>query len=438
MTLQRRLWSPGSASGTRRCRRCRPAAPATGATTTPNDTLDCTLLYENYDTTFAEFNLGCHEWMRTLVGSVRNAALPLALILTGYTSDRFGRRTAFCIFGGFAGALGLLKSFSVSYPMYLTVEFLEAMLGSGFNSAGYVMMVELAQPKLRATFACVTGVAYGVGGAALAAAAVRWLHARGRHRRVRSTLRRAAVLNKVHIDEDILAALEKEHTVAASAPRVNPWLQLVRSRALVARLAATGAAWAAAAFIYYGLTINSVALSGDKYVNFALNMFMEVVASLLIVMALERFGRKRSIFSAFLICGFACVAPFFVSHTGTGLGLFFLGKLSVTFAFNSLYVFTAEVFPTGSRSSALATCSLLGRAGSVLAPQTPLLSATVQAALYAAAAVCGAAATLASPETRHAPLPQDATAAVTLGRRRGDATLPQPAPPPRRVLSADL
>lgn len=60
-------------------------------------------------------------------------------------------------------------------------------------------------------------------------------------------------------------------------------------------------------------------------------------------------------------------------HDGTSLGLFFVGKLAITFAFNSLYVFTAELYPTAARSSALAACSLIGRLGSVLAPQTPLL-----------------------------------------------------------------
>lgn len=60
-------------------------------------------------------------------------------------------------------------------------------------------------------------------------------------------------------------------------------------------------------------------------------------------------------------------------HEGTSLAMFFVGKLAITFAFNSLYVFTAELYPTHTRSSALAACSLVGRAGSVLAPQTPLL-----------------------------------------------------------------
>lgn len=65
-------------------------------------------------------------------------------------------------------------------------------------------------------------------------------------------------------------------------------------------------------------------------------------------------------------------------HEGTGLALFFLGKLAITFAFNSMYVFSAELFPTRVRSSALGACSLLGRLGSILAPQTPLLVSTSQ------------------------------------------------------------
>lgn len=34
-----------------------------------------------------QFDLACREWMRTMVGTVRNVALPFALVLTGYVSD---------------------------------------------------------------------------------------------------------------------------------------------------------------------------------------------------------------------------------------------------------------------------------------------------------------------------------------------------------------
>ncbi|CAH2214263.1 jg17855, partial [Pararge aegeria aegeria] len=177
----------------------------------------------------------------------------------------------------------------------------------------------------------------------------------------------------ITIDEDLLTAIIEDNQTEQEKIRRNPWMSLLKSRTLMLRFGVCCWCWVAVSFVYYGLSINAVALAGDRHTNFALNMAMEIVASLLVMMALERFGRKRSIFAAFLVCGVACIIPYFVSHNGTGLGMFFAGKLAITFAFNSLYVFTAELFPTDTRSSALGAASLVGRLGSVLAPQTPLL-----------------------------------------------------------------
>lgn len=99
----------------------------------------------------------------------------------------------------------------------------------------------------------------------------------------------------------------------------NPWLELMCSHVLMMRFAVCSWCWVAAAFVYYGLTINSVSLSDDKYTNFALNMAMEVVASLLLMMALERIGRKKSVFFSFLVCGFACVTPLFICKLNSRL-----------------------------------------------------------------------------------------------------------------------
>ncbi|CAG5054697.1 unnamed protein product [Parnassius apollo] len=283
-------------------------------------------------------------------------------------------------------------------------------------------------------FACATGVAYGVGGALLALAAqrlqywrqllralhapalllplyclllddsVRWLHATARQDEAVVVLRKAARWNRVTLNEEILKAIGASTNKPEEKKRVS-WLTLMRNRALLIRLVACGWCWAAAAFVYYGLTINAVALSGDKYINFALNMAMEIVASLLIMMALERFGRKKSILVSFLVCGVACIAPFFTSHAGTSLGLYFAGKLGATSAFNSLYVYSSELFPTGVRARALSAVSLLGRVGSVLAPQTPLLSRSAQTLLYGGSALSAALALLLLPETRREPLP---------------------------------
>ncbi|RVE39823.1 hypothetical protein evm_015527, partial [Chilo suppressalis] len=139
----------------------------------------------------------------------------------------------------------------------------------------------------------------------------RWLHAQSKWDHAAAIIKKAAMINKKPINEELMKALDQESKKEETV-KSNAWLQLLRSKVLIFRFLTCCWCWIAVAFVYYGLTINSVALSGDKYVNFALNMAMEVVASLLIMMALERFGRKWSIFVAFLVCGAACVTPFFV------------------------------------------------------------------------------------------------------------------------------
>lgn len=53
--------------------------------------------------------------------------------------------------------------------------------------------------------------------------------------------------------------------------------------------------------------------------------------------------------------------------------LYLFGKFCITIAFTVVYVYTTELFPTQLRHSLLGTCSMFGRMGSIVAPQTPLL-----------------------------------------------------------------
>lgn len=53
--------------------------------------------------------------------------------------------------------------------------------------------------------------------------------------------------------------------------------------------------------------------------------------------------------------------------------LYLLGKVAITQAFSGIYMYTSELFPTHARHSLLGFCSMVGRIGSIVAPQMPLL-----------------------------------------------------------------
>ncbi|KOB68794.1 Organic cation transporter protein [Operophtera brumata] len=79
------------------------------------------------------------------------------------------------------------------------------------------------------------------------------------------------------------------------------------------------------------------------------------------------------------------------AHEGATLGLFFAGKLAITFAFNSIYVLTAELFPTSS--------------------------AYVQAFLYGGCSLSAALSVLLIPETQRTHLPRDNTVKALIAER---------------------
>lgn len=51
------------------------------------------------------------------------------------------------------------------------------------------------------------------------------------------------------------------------------------------------------------------------------------------------------------------------------------GKMAITIAYSLVYIYASELFPTESRNVGMATASMSGRIGSVLAPHmgTPLV-----------------------------------------------------------------
>lgn len=83
------------------------------------------------------------------------------------------------------------------------------------------------------------------------------------------------------------------------------------------------------------------------------------------------FHRRR--FCGILICFFSKLNDFFSDMPTLQLCVYLLGKFGATVAFTVCYIITSEIFPTSLRHSLMGTCSMFGRIGSMVSPQTPLL-----------------------------------------------------------------
>lgn len=308
-----------------------------------------------------------------------------------------------------------MKSYATTYPMFLALEFIDSALGSGTFMGAFILAVELVGPKKRVLGGTGIMCCYTVGVILLGFMAMftqhfrlllrivyapallilsylwivpesaRWLMVTGKNKPAVDIILKAADTNKVKLSDGMLQNLyehcnsysktnnfDQNSTIKES----NPFLEVCRSRVLVLRILGCCFCWVVNAFVHYGLTLNSVSWGGSKYVVFNLINVIEIPGTILTYILMNRMGRRWSLCGTMVICGLACFGTLFVpaSHQDfLRLQLFLIGKLAITTSFGIVYVYTAEIFPTNMRNGLMSTCSMVGRIGSMLAPQTPLL-----------------------------------------------------------------
>ncbi|EDW35097.1 GL25415 [Drosophila persimilis] len=184
--------------------------------------------------------------------------------------------------------------------------------------------------------------------------------------------------------------------------------------------------WFTHTFIALGLSLNSSELKGSKFENFSMMGFMQLPGSLLATVIMHRIGRRWALTSCMTSCTlFLLAVPALQeAYPVTSSVLYFMAKMTSTGSFVILYFFTSEIFPTNCRNSLLSFCSMVGRFGSMLAPQTPLLIPYYTYAPHFLFALFGfvcACLTLYFPETTNKALPTTLEEARSL-----DRSMPKP------------
>lgn len=176
--------------------------------------------------------------------------------------------------------------------------------------------------------------------------------------------------------------------------------------------------WISQAFVYYGLSLNIGNLPGSDITNNAIMGLVELPSYFLspLILDSKRLGRRKSMGIFTLLGAVCCLASSAFLHfkscdTNTseifGTIFAYLGKLFITGTFQSLYVYTTEIYSTDIRPDCLALCSLAGRIGSVLAPYVNELShiqSWIPGAIFGALGMVGGVLIFWCPETLGQPL----------------------------------
>ncbi|XP_073835862.1 organic cation transporter protein-like isoform X2 [Musca autumnalis] len=401
-----------------------------------------------------EFNIFCSdEWKLSLVGTLNNIGQFVGIPIGGFISDRYGRRTALA-FGGFVAAiLGIVRSFATSYTFFVIFEFLDSLASSPLYSVCFIVGIELVGPKRRVLACSLVTIFYAIGEMLLAIFAkyfqnwrvllrimyipalvlfiyfwilpesVRWLLSQRREEEAKAILKRAAKVNKRELPEHSLDKLILANREKLANTTEGKFPIKLAFTTLFWRIANCSFCWIVNVLVYYGLSLNAVLLDGDKYNNFVFIAMVEIPGFLLPLVIMDRFGRRHSLFGCMFISGLCCLATIFMPKDEAigQLILFLIGKLAITASFQVLYFFTSEIFPTNLRNSLLSFCSMMGRFGSMVAPQTPLLAKYYEnapAILFATTAITSACLSLLFPETTNLILPATMEDADKIGNSK--------------------
>ncbi|XP_026321041.1 solute carrier family 22 member 1-like [Hyposmocoma kahamanoa] len=416
--------------------------------------LECTdFVYEIPNSFVAEFGLACQDWKQAMVGTVHSFGNMIGLLVQGQISDRWGRKTA-AVFAGTMGAiLGISKSFAPSFWFYIVLEGLEAAIGDALSPM-FMLSIEIVEKKRTVLFQMILLNCYTCGLIIMPFIAwavpywrnflrvlyaptlliltysffldesIRWLFSKGKRERGTKLIQKIANRNGVQLDKAMLNKLEY---IGEDASNVINDRQLLlktfKSKIMMQRFLVCLVWWFTITLINYGMMIGSVFIEGNKYINFALLMLMDIPSNVFYWLAMSKYKRKLPLICSFIVGGIFCLLQPFTpkGYAWLGLLLFMAFETLATFSYNIVYIYTSELFPTYTRNSMHAICSAMGRVGSLIAPQTPLLLSYwsgLPSLLFGLTSLLCGVLTLFIPETANCELPDTVQEAERIGKKK--------------------
>lgn len=256
---------------------------------------------------------------------------------------------------------------------------------------------------------------------------VRWLITQGRVSDAIIIIRKAAKVNKRIISDQTNETFNKmvenihKSNDEEQQNNISIW-DVFKHRSLIFRLINCSLSWATSTFVFYGLNIASVSIGSNKYESFIYVALIEIPALILLWIMANKLGRVSTLSSTMFASGIACLGTIFIdSSTTPGLILFLFGKFAITIALSSLYIFTAELFPTPFRHRLFGICAMFGRLGMIIAPQMPLLatySPNLPMSIFCGTAIFAGILATQLPETLKTDLPDTIEDAINMQQGR--------------------
>lgn len=134
---------------------------------------------------------------------------------------------------------------------------------------------------------------------------IRWLMSKGRYEESEIILKKVAKVNKKQLSEKSLEALRASAEAEKTREKVKePWLvvKVFKSKVILFRCIVAPIWWITNTLVYYGMNINAVNLSGNRYLNYVYVAAIEIPGFWTAVLLLDLIGRKPVLIFGYWLC----------------------------------------------------------------------------------------------------------------------------------------
>ncbi|NWV67417.1 S22A2 protein, partial [Malurus elegans] len=345
-----------------------------------------------------EFDLVCEDsWKLDLFQSAVNAGFFMGSMNIGYIADRFGRK--FCLLTTILANIisGILLVFVPSYLWIVIIRFLQGLVSKGCWTAGYILVTEVVGPEYRRTVGILYQAAFSVGLLIFDAIAYavphwrwlqltvtlptcflllyywclpespRWLISQGKNDKAMKIVSDMAKKNRKKMPSHFKDIQFEDEECGKQNPSVMDLFRTPQIRKNTLILMYT---WFTSSVLYQGLIMHMGMAAENMYLDFLYSALVEFPAAFIIIVSIDRVGRRYPWAVSNLVAGAACLATALIPEDLHWLKVVAscIGRLGITMAFEMVCFVNTELYPTYIRNLGVMVCSSLCDIGGVIVP----------------------------------------------------------------------